>query len=180
MIVLRIADSHDVLTQKSQVRQHGGKARALISPAGQDHHRFFVENDLQAEMQFPDGQKNGDLVRSDRCDNAPSHGKRHPLLAQLSDEFAGDGRAQEALLASDWGVNQSTVLGDNPIKKMEAGKHRAEAGEFAARDQDELPSRFPPMFQPRDNVGGDLPIAGQGTIVVGGYRPKSHEFSLVR
>jgi len=177
MIVLRIANSHDALTQKSQVRQHGGKARTLIGPAGQDHHRFFVENHLQAKVQFPDRQKNGDIVRSHRCHNALSHGKRHPLPAQMGDEFARHGRAQESLLASDWMVNKSAVLGDNPIKKMEARKHGAQAGKFAARDQDQLPSRFPPLFQSSYGAGVDAPIASQGPIVVRGYRPKSHRFS---
>jgi len=177
MIVLRIADSHDALTQKSQVRQHCGKARTLISPAGQDHHRFLVENHLQAEVQFPDREQNGDIVRSHRCHNALSHGERNPLLAQMGDEFAGDGRAQESLLASGWVVNQSAVLGNNPVKKMEVRKHRAQAGKFAARDQDQLPSRFPAQFQPSYSVGVDPPVAGQGAIVVRSYGTKSHRFS---
>ena len=56
-----------------------------------------------------------------------------PCLPQIGDEFAGDGRAQESLLASYWVMKQSAVLGDNPVKEMEARKHIAQAGKFAAR-----------------------------------------------
>jgi hypothetical protein len=178
MIVLRIADTHDVLTQESQVRQYGGKARALIGAARQDHHRLIVEDDLQAKVQLPDGWKNGDIVRSHCGHNALSHGKGHALPAQMGDEFARDLGAKEALFASEWVVKQSAVLGDNRVKKMEAGKHRAQAGKFAARDQDELASRFPPLFQTSDGLGGDPTIAGQGAIVIRGYGAKSHRVML--
>jgi hypothetical protein len=54
MVVLRIADSHHALTRKPQVRQGSGKACTLADPAGQDHHRFFVKDDLQVEFQIAD------------------------------------------------------------------------------------------------------------------------------
>jgi len=125
MIVLRITDSDDALIRNLQIRQHDGKAGTLVGPVGQDHHRFFVENQLQLKLQLADRERNGDIVGFHRCHNAPSHGKRHALLTQIGYECARNGRAQEPLLAGSWVVNQGAVLGDNPVKKMEARKHRA-------------------------------------------------------
>jgi hypothetical protein len=177
MIVLRIADSHNALARKPQIRQRGGKASTLIDPAGQDHYRFFVKDDLQAKVQIPDRQKGGCIMRSHRCHNTLSHGKRHSLPAQIGHEFGGGGRAQESLLARCRVVKQSAILGDDPIEKMEARKYGAQAGKFAAGDQDHLSSRLPRPFQPSQSVPADVAIAGQSPIVVRGYRPKTHCFS---
>jgi len=54
MIIFCIADAHDALTRKPQIRQHGGKARGLVDSSGQDHYRFFVKDHLQAQVQLLD------------------------------------------------------------------------------------------------------------------------------
>jgi len=51
MIILCIADAHDALTRKPQIRQHGGKACTFVGSTGQDHYRFFVKDHLQAQVQ---------------------------------------------------------------------------------------------------------------------------------
>jgi hypothetical protein len=178
MIVLRIADSHDAPARNPQVRQHGGKACGLVDPTRQDHHRFFVKDHLQAEVQFSDRQKDGGIMRSNRCHNALSYGKRYPLPTQMGHEFAGSGRAQELIFTSCWAMKQRTVFSDNPVKEMEARKHFAQAGKFAAGDQYQLSTRFPRPYQHSQGVTVDPPIASQSSIVVRGYRPKSHSFSF--
>src|SRR5271155_4538207 len=135
MIVFRIADSHDALTRKPQVSQYGGKAGTLVDPAGQDHHRFFVKNYLQVELELPNGCQDGFLMRSYRCHNTLSYGKRYSLLPQIGHEFGGSGRAQESFPTRCRVVKQSAVLSDDPIKQMEARKHLTQAGKFAAGDQ---------------------------------------------
>src|SRR5580658_5356037 len=130
MIVLSIADSHDALTRKPQVSQCGGKACALVDPAGQYHHRFIVKDYLQAEVQIPDRQKDGRIMRFHCCHYALSHGKRNSLAPQVGHERGGSGRAQESFLMRYRVVKQSTVLGDNPVKEMEARKYIAQAGKF--------------------------------------------------
>jgi len=74
-------------------------------------------------------------------------------------------------------MKQSAVLGDNPVKQMEARKRIAQAGKFAAGDQYQLSTRFPRPFQPSQCVAVDPPIAGESPIVIRCYRPKSHRFS---
>ncbi|GAC1693918.1 MAG: hypothetical protein NVS9B5_36710 [Terriglobales bacterium] len=58
MIVLCIADPHNAITGKPQLRQHGGKACTFVDPARQDHHRFDVKDYLHAEVQFSNRSKN--------------------------------------------------------------------------------------------------------------------------
>src|ERR1700685_3990962 len=178
MIVLCIADSHDALSRKPQVSQYGQKTGTLVDPAGQDHHRFVVKDYVKAEFQLPDGSKNGCIMRSYRCHNTLSHGKRHSLLPQIGHEFGGGARAQKSLLARYGVVKQSAVLSDNPVKEMEARKHIAQARKFAAGDQYHFPSRLPRSFQRSQGVAANPPIAGQSPIVIRGYCPKSHRFSV--
>jgi len=74
-------------------------------------------------------------------------------------------------------MQQSAVLGDNPVKQMEMRKHIAQAGKFAAGDQYQLSARFPRPFQPCQGVGVNPPVAGESPIVIRCYRPISHRFS---
>jgi len=178
MIVLRISNSHDAPARKPQVSQRGGKAGTLVNPAGQDHYRFLVKDDLQAEVQIPDRLKGGCIMRSHRGHNAPSHGKRNPLFAQSGNEFGRGGRTQESLLARCRVVKQSAILGNDPIEEVEARKHSSQAGKFAAGYQYHLSSRLARPFQPSQSVPADPSIAGQSSVVIRGYRPKSHCFSV--
>jgi|SRR5580658_665451 hypothetical protein len=177
MIVLCISDRYYTLMRNPQLRQHGGKACALVDPAGQDHHRFFVQDYLQAEVQLLDGQKDGCFMRFHRRHNALSHGKRYPLLPQTGQDFGGGGRAQESFLARRRVMKQSAVLGDNPVKEMEARKYITQAGEFATGDQYQLSSRPSSPFESSQSIAADPPITSQSPIVIRGYRSKSHRFS---
>jgi hypothetical protein len=177
MIVLCIPDRYDTLTRNPQLRQRGGKACAFVDPAGQDHHRFFVKNYLQAEFQLLDRQIDGCFMRFHRCHNTLSHRKWYPQPPQPGHNFGGRGRAQESLLACRRVMKQSAVLGDNPVKEMEARKYITQAGEFAAGDQYQLSSRPPSSFEPSQGIASDPPITSQSPIVIRGYRPKSHRFS---
>jgi len=178
MIVLCIADGHDALTRESQVSQHRQKAGTLVDPPGQDHHRFVVKDYVQAEFQLADGSTDCCIMRSNRCHNALSHGKRHSLLPQFGHEFGGGGRAQKSLFARFGVVKQSAVLGDDPVEEMEARKHIAQAGKFAASHQYHLPPRSPRSFQRSQGVAADPSISRESPIVIRGYCPKSHRFSV--
>jgi len=74
-------------------------------------------------------------------------------------------------------MKQSAVFGNNPVKQTEMRKHIAQAGKFAAGDQDQLSARFPRPFQPSQGVAIDPSIAGESAIVIRCYRPKSHQLS---
>jgi hypothetical protein len=117
-------------------------------------------------------------MRSHRCHNALSDGKRHSPFTQIGHEFGGGGRAQESLLARCRVVKQSAILGDDPVEQMETRKYLAQAGKFAASDQYQLSPRLPSPFQPCQGVPADPPIAGQSPIVIRGYCQKSHRFSV--
>jgi hypothetical protein len=174
MIVLRIPDSHDALKLKTQFRQYGRKACALVSFAGQDHHRFLIKDYLQVKVQLPDRLKDGGLVGPHSCHNTLSHGKWNSLLPQIGHEGRGGSWAQESFLMGCWIVKHRAVLGYDPVEEMEARKHVTQAGKFASRDQDHLSSRLPHSFQPSQSGTVDPTIAGQSPVVIRGYRPKSH------
>jgi hypothetical protein len=177
MIVLCIPDRYYTLTRNPQLRQHGGKACALVDPARQDHHRFFVKDYLQAEVQLLDRLKDGCSMRFHRRHNTLSHGKRYPLPPQTGHDSGGGGRAQKSLLAGRRVMKQSAVLGDNPVKEMEARKYITQAGEFATGDQYQLSSGTSSPFEASQSIAADPPITSQSPIIVRGYRSKSHRFS---
>jgi len=144
---------------------------------GQDHDRFFVEDNLQVEVQPLDGQKDRDVMRrSYRCHNAPSDGKRYPLLPQTGHELGGGRRTQESLLASFRVIKECAVLGDDPVKQMQARKHVTQTRKFAAGGEDQFSTRCARPLQGRRGGAIDLSVAGQSPIVVRYYRAKSHRF----
>jgi len=48
---------------------------------------------LQAKVELADRTKHLDIMRLHRGHDALSYRKHNPLFAQISDKFAGDGRA---------------------------------------------------------------------------------------
>ena len=175
MIVLGVADGHAVVRRQAQLVERGGQTGRLVHARGQDHHGALVEDHLALEAELPDHVQHDRLVRLARGDDDAADGQRgDPPADQLRDERLGRRVGQCALLLRGRPVEHGPVLGDDPIEQLEIGEQRHQVGELAAGDEQGLAAAVSQREQGRHGGRGDLPIPGQGSVIVTREREITH------
>lgn len=122
-----------------------------------------------------DGLEHGGLVRLPGRDDCVADGERiDATCLEALDERRWRCRPERRLLARLGTVEQRAVLGDDPIEQVEARKRVLEVGELAAGDHQQPPARPGELRQRGDHAIVDVPVAGEGAVVVAGEGVVAH------
>jgi len=167
MVVLGVADGHDIVGGQAEIVERRLQAARLVDAGWQDHHRALVEDDLQFEPEVPNCFEHGFLIGFPSRDNGAADRQRSDALrAQPLDESFGRLGRQRLFLPGRRVVEERAVFRDDAVEEIEAGKAAGEVRQLPAGDENELSAGAFEVDQRFNGRRVNDAVVGQSAVVV--------------
>ena len=175
VIVLGVADGHDIVARETELAQRRLQAAGLVDAGRQHHHRALVEGDLQLQPQLADRLQDHRLHRLPGRDDAAADRQRLDIaLAQARHEGFRRRSATGVSRPVAGLVEQRAVLDHGEVAKVQFGEHPLQVGQLAPRHQHQPAARFLQAPQRSQRRLANDTVMGQRAVVVGGQRQEIH------
>ncbi len=175
VVVLGVAHADAVVRREPQLEQRGVQAGRLVRARRQDHDRALVEDDLQLEAEIADRVEDDAFIGLPRRDEGVPDGQRGDLAgAKRLHEVGARRLAENLVLAARGTVEDSAVLGDDPIEEIDRREDVEEILELPPCGEDELAPRVAKALERRERLDADLSIARERSVEIAGQDEIAH------
>ena len=175
LIVLGIADAHDIVQRQAQRLERALEPPGLVDIARQHHHRALVEDNVQLKGELADGLQHSFLVRLPGGDDgAADRQRRDAEFLQAGDKSGRGWLGERRFLLLGRVEQEGAILGDDKVEQVEFRKDALQVGKIPAGDEDQLPAGSPHLLQGLDGRRIDSAVAGERAVVVRCQGDKEH------
>ena len=164
MIILRVADTNDVVGGQAKAFEGAFEAPCLVDVAGQDYHGALVKNDVQFKTELANDIEHDLLVRLPCGDNGAANrvSGATPISCRRTTKAGGGGSAR-AVSSFFAGLKRSSPFSAiTRSNRPSCGNARCKSGRIPAGDQKHLATRPFDFLQRLNGRAVDRAVQGKG------------------